>query len=187
MASGDELVKDGPDEVHQNIYPDISDKVPPPEEKVTTPEEKQIEEFEIVTDPESKDEQARERLSSMRKINFIRVLIMVYNLAFLVLGIVVLSVGIYLLVSGDDISFSVSTFLSGSIVVIIVSLVLLGLSVFGLIAAIIPLHALLWIYAGLMCVVLAIEIAIGVWGFAVRDDIVISKLEIIFNYRYCTL
>ena len=172
MTSGDELVKDVPDETQHQIYPDISEKVPSPNETVTTPEKKQVEELEI-RDPESKDEEAKQRLNN--------------NLAFLVLGVIVLIVGIYLLVSGDDISFSGSTFLSGSIIVIIVSLVLLGLSVFGLVAAVLPFHALLWIYAGLMCVVLAVEIAIGVWGFAVRDDIVFRKLEFVFNYRYCYL
>lgn len=186
MTSGDELVKDVPDETQHQIYPDISEKVPSPNETVTTPEKKQVEELEI-RDPESKDEEAKQRLNNMRKINCIRVFIMAYNLAFLVLGVIVLIVGIYLLVSGDDISFSGSTFLSGSIIVIIVSLVLLGLSVFGLVAAVLPFHALLWIYAGLMCVVLAVEIAIGVWGFAVRDDIVFRKLEFVFNYRYCYL
>ena len=178
MASGDEPVKETPDETNQIVYPNISEKVPSPT--------KQIEELEV-TDPESKDEQARERLSSMRKISFIRVFIMMYNLVFSVLGIVVLIVGIYLLVSGDDISFSGSTFLSGSIIVIVVSLVILGLSVFGLIAAILPFHALLWIYAGLMCGVLVVEIAIGVWGFAVRDDIVFRKLEFVLNNRYRNL
>ncbi|KAI6657068.1 Tetraspanin-6 isoform X2 [Oopsacas minuta] len=171
MSSGDELKEISSDE-EKGMYPTL----PETKDRDPSPVEKQKENFEI-TEGSSEEKEQREQLSNMRKINLLRVSMMVYNIVFLILSVIILITGIYLLVSGDDISFSGTNFLSGSIIVIIVGVVVLGLSILGFIAAILPFHILIWIYALLMFLVFAVEIGIGVWGFVVRDDIVYNLRE----------
>ena len=123
----------------------------------------------------TKERTKDKKTKGLRKISLLRVLLMMYNVMFMVLSIVILASGIYLLVSGNDVSFAISNFLSGSIIVILIGVVILALSILGLVAAIFPFHFLLWLYATLMFLVFVVEVAIGVWGFVVRDDIVLSK------------
>ena len=169
MSSREDLT----DFVDQSGPYDNKGSAPPDENTASTSGEEKRQDFGV---EESTKEDPKDRaIRKMRKISFLRVMIMLYNSIFMVLSIIILIVGIYLLVSGNDVSFSNSNILSGSIFVILVGMVILGLSILGLIAAIFPLHGVLWLYAILMFVVFFLEVAIGVWGFVVRNDITLSK------------
>ncbi|KAI6658117.1 CD9 antigen-like [Oopsacas minuta] len=135
-----------------------------------------------IEEPGTEDRSDQERLNNLRAISCLRVSIIIYNLLFLLMSLIIISVGIYMYVSGDDVSFSVSTFVSGSIVVVIIGITILALSIMGLVVALLPLYILLFIYCVLMFLVFAVEVSIGVWGFVNYDDITISiRQEFLFG------
>ena len=148
---------------------------PPDETTASYSNEEKREEFGMEDSPVGRKRD--KKTYNMRKISLLRVLIIMYNFTFMVLSVIIVGAGIYLLVSGNDISFSISSFLSGSIIVILVGLTILGLSVMGLVAAIFPIHLLLWLYAVFMFLVFIVAVAIGAFGFVVRNDITQSKYK----------
>ena len=105
----------------------------------------------------------------------LRIVTFFFNLSFLILSFVLLGIGIYLLISENDISFSFTNFLSGSILVIIVGIIILVISSLGVISSIFPIQFFLMIYIIFMLIVLIIEISIGVWGFVVQDDVKLGE------------
>jgi hypothetical protein len=98
--------------------------------------------------------------------NITKVLFIIFNVAFMLVGLAILIAGAYLASISSDLSFITgSSTLTGALIIVVAGLFSMLLAIMGILAAIFQLRFILLLYALIIFIIIILEIAAGIYGF----------------------
>lgn len=110
--------------------------------------------------------------------NGTRVFLVIINILFGALGVVVFSVGIWAIVQENDFSFVTGNDVAtGAAILITAGIITMIICFIGIIGAIFKLRPLLLIYAGVVFIIVVLQIVAGIVAFVFRDNVVDGVTE----------
>lgn len=111
-------------------------------------------------------------------VHFWRILFIILNSLFLIIGLALVGLSIYLLASQNDLKFLTGSSIgSGAVLILIAGLITAVISFIGVLGAIGMWPVLLIVYIVLLFVIVVLEIVAGILGFVYRTDLVDASAE----------
>lgn len=111
-------------------------------------------------------------------VHFWRLLFIILNSIFLVIGLALVGLAIYLLASQNDLKFLTGSEIgSGAVLILIAGLITAAIAFVGVLGAIGMWPILLIVYIVLLFIIVVLEIVAGVLGFVYQNDLVTVSAE----------
>lgn len=105
--------------------------------------------------------------------NIIRVVLIIINILFVILGCILIGIGSWGIAVDSDFSFITgSSIASGAVLLIIAGIVTVIVCATGIVGAIFKLRPVLLIYAGVLAIIVILEIVGGILAFVFRNSVV---------------
>lgn len=120
--------------------------------------------------------------------NIIRVILIIINILFAILGVIVFAIGIWAIVEDQNYSFVTgNNIVSGAAILIAAGIITFIICVVGILGALLKLRPLLLVYALAVFIIVVLEIVAGIVAFVFRgvviDEITDNSLEALSLYR----